>query len=1046
MLCNQPVAVTDHCDPDPCVNGTCVNQADGFSCDCRVGFGGATCETPIVVEDHCDPDPCVNGLCLNQNDGYECDCDFGWSGATCAEASDPCDPDPCVHGSCAPTADAFVCDCDPGWAGPRCNGEVPPNACDPNPCANGTCVGDVAGPTCECDAGWIGAACDVAIDDPCDPNPCVNGACSVSAGGDAECACFQGWEGAACDSEIEGAVTNPVLHINNCSIELLAPGGWTDNGDGTYTTNGSVGFNLGDRVLDMVGPSLTFDTNERTFSGTLTQLPWPGFDFLGGSDLLFGPSVVSDAGVMTGAEVRQLIQPREVPLPDDLEVIAFLMNLDTPSFTLPGSTTTVGRDETNAVGFYFDPCDPLSFFSMAGDLSPPAGPLKVYATGGSIHQNLYNQSGVELWRGDTDVGEPVTSTMYATGGMYVGGEFSLDEFGVPIAFDGTFLIDVDPDRNGTIDPRILGGLLAADPFTGTVPASATDFSILGNGSVVPAIPLVGELLAFLSDGELSLTLGDGSMLIDRSNSGGLYFRGTNDRNPFEGSAIEPFFPQGQTFDTMGYYRDIDDWGLYYGSRIHFFAGLAEAEAAVSLVVDEDPELAILTEVDLGTIDFVPGVTIPLGSVPLRFTVELTTGRTCGETGYQGPDFECTIGVCVGQDEFEFYPSCAFPSGYPCVDDGMCTSDSCTGFVPDAACDDGCSLTRDACEFGCDTTRDGCSGACTVTEATCTGVCTAATSACNAGCDATDATCSGACTATGETCRFGCNTTEGACDTACTAAEATCTGTCNTTQSACEGTCGATGNTCRGACNATQATCSTGCSATLGACNTACDVAQTTCDAGCWAGTGTCDATRSTCRAGCAVACTNPCSVWGGSCWTCDRGACYDSCDAARDNCYAAIVNPCRSACANTRNSCRSTCTNTYNGCNSTCTSTGNGCRTPCNNAESSCNSVCDSVGDGCRGGCDDVLANCGSTCAATGNTCRSTCNSAQSNCQGGCDTATTDCRSTCSQAEVDCVGPCQTAGSACHSGCDTAFGDCTTPCGAAYDGCVGGCELVGTCD
>lgn len=930
--------------------------------------------------------------------------------------------------------------------------QIPPGACDPNPCVNGTCEGTVGGATCDCDAGWGGATCSLAEDDPCDPNPCVNGTC-VRDDGVGRCECFRGWEGTTCASTIAGAVTNPVLHINDCSVELVAPQGWTDNGDGSFTTNGTMGFNVGGRVIEMTGPTLTYDTVSQSFSGSLTSLPWPGFEFLSGSGMVFDVSTLAGAEVMTGAEVQALIQPREAPLPDELEVLAFTMNLDTPTFAIPGTDTTLGRDEVNAIGFYFDPCDPLAFFSMAGDLAPPLGPVTIYAMGGSLDQNFSNESMVDLWQGPTDFGEPIVAPMTATGGVYLAGELSFDQFGVPIGVDGTFLVNVDPDRNGTLATELLGGLMSGSPFLDSVTPASADYSILGNGSVVPDIPLLGEVLAFFSNGEIALSLADGSLYVDRSDGGGAYFRGTNDVNPLEGTLIADFFPQAQTYDVMGYVRDIDDWGLYYSTQVHFFAGLSAAEAGVSLVVDDSPELGIAATVDLGTIDFVPGVTISLGSVPMRFTVELTTGLTCGETGYEGADFECMIGVCVGESGWDFYPSCEFPSGFPCVEDSMCISNACSSLVPEAACADGCSVVRDGCTIACDATRTTCDGTCDATEATCTGACIAATETCGAGCDATDATCSGTCTATGTSCRGVCTATEATCGAGCTAAQGTCNGTCNATQTACEGVCTGTGATCRGACDTTQGACSVGCSAAQGTCNAGCDAVQGTCNAGCSAGTGVCDATYETCRAGCIAACYcwTVCAPWpfDDECWsecTCDRGGCIDDCASARTSCRAAIVNPCVSACASANSSCRSGCTSGLGSCNNTCTSTGNSCRGTCTTTENGCRSGCVSTGNGCRTGCSNGLASCNSTCAGTGNTCRGSCNTAQSDCQGGCDTATSDCDAACAQAETDCTEPCVAAGDDCHGGCESAFSDCDSPCQDAYGGCVDGCELVGTCD
>ena len=33
--------------------------------------------------DHCADQPCQNGVCENEKDGYKCICDHGWTGGHC---------------------------------------------------------------------------------------------------------------------------------------------------------------------------------------------------------------------------------------------------------------------------------------------------------------------------------------------------------------------------------------------------------------------------------------------------------------------------------------------------------------------------------------------------------------------------------------------------------------------------------------------------------------------------------------------------------------------------------------------------------------------------------------------------------------------------------------------------------------------------------------------------------------------------------------------------------------------------------------------------
>ena len=78
--------------PCPCLNGgSCRNQPDEFitsnqidhptyRCQCRDGFSGSDCGVRI---DFCDPNPCRDGLCLNEMDGYVCNCFQGFKGIHC---------------------------------------------------------------------------------------------------------------------------------------------------------------------------------------------------------------------------------------------------------------------------------------------------------------------------------------------------------------------------------------------------------------------------------------------------------------------------------------------------------------------------------------------------------------------------------------------------------------------------------------------------------------------------------------------------------------------------------------------------------------------------------------------------------------------------------------------------------------------------------------------------------------------------------------------------------------------------------------------------
>ncbi|KAI8516421.1 hypothetical protein Bbelb_050020 [Branchiostoma belcheri] len=50
FICQVSPLVVDHCQPDPCIYGTCISGPDNFTCTCNEGYAGETCQIPI---DYC---------------------------------------------------------------------------------------------------------------------------------------------------------------------------------------------------------------------------------------------------------------------------------------------------------------------------------------------------------------------------------------------------------------------------------------------------------------------------------------------------------------------------------------------------------------------------------------------------------------------------------------------------------------------------------------------------------------------------------------------------------------------------------------------------------------------------------------------------------------------------------------------------------------------------------------------------------------------------------------------------------------------------------
>ncbi|CAG2221097.1 unnamed protein product [Mytilus edulis] len=68
-----------NCTSNPCKQGLCSNNANGYTCTCDAGYTGINCDIHL----YCTSNPCMKGLCSNNANGYTCKCDTGYTGINC---------------------------------------------------------------------------------------------------------------------------------------------------------------------------------------------------------------------------------------------------------------------------------------------------------------------------------------------------------------------------------------------------------------------------------------------------------------------------------------------------------------------------------------------------------------------------------------------------------------------------------------------------------------------------------------------------------------------------------------------------------------------------------------------------------------------------------------------------------------------------------------------------------------------------------------------------------------------------------------------------
>lgn len=236
-----------------CLNGVCVEGADGGSCVCSEGHVGVRCESCADGFQDNDGDgtcsrdcgtaglSCGAGACDDSSGVATCKCPDGLVGESCErcapgfqdhDGDGVCLPNcesagiECGSGACSDSSGVAVCECPEGYAGEHCSScaagfqnRAGDGICRPDcglaglQCGRGVCNDSSGVPTCKCPMGYEGESCEECAegfqdhdgDGRCLPDcltaalSCGHGVCDDTSG-IAACVCEQGYIGESCGS------------------------------------------------------------------------------------------------------------------------------------------------------------------------------------------------------------------------------------------------------------------------------------------------------------------------------------------------------------------------------------------------------------------------------------------------------------------------------------------------------------------------------------------------------------------------------------------------------------------------------------------------------------------------------------------------------------------------------------------------------------------------------------------------------------------------------------------------------------------------------